>query len=253
MKLSVIPTANAGFLLSDGRATFLIDSIFDRQDEWVSGPDEILLSDMLASRPPFSNLSAILTTHLHPDHGDLALYRRLTNKTIPVVVPDTAGQRDALDSLQNPLTLLRDTADGSAPTLQFGTTRVVALRSEHDGGAPYRIEHYSFIIDFPCGSVFVMGDAASDGELLIQRLGDEIRLRWKMKAAFLNYPEAGRKSGRALISGLLKPDTLFLCHLKKPDEDIHGGIAMTRNRVTQYAAELPETILFDGAWKEYSI
>jgi L-ascorbate metabolism protein UlaG (beta-lactamase superfamily) len=251
--IRVIPTVNAGFLISDGDTTFLVDSIFDMNDEWISGPDEVLLSDMLAGRPPFSNLSAVLTTHLHPDHGSPELFRRLADKTIPLVMPDTATRRSDLKALQNPLILIRGTNSGRSSVTEFGNARVVALPSAHDGGAYYQIEHCCFIIDFPCGSIFITGDAATDGELLLQELKGALHPEKKLKAAFMNYPEIGRQRGRDFITDVLKPEIVFLCHLKKPEDDTHGMITMAQNRVARYSAGLSEMILFDGTQREYLI
>src|SRR5687768_12633750 len=62
--------ANEGVMLSSGGATVLIDALFGeglRGYGVVSKPTRVRLEGATA---PFDRVSAVLTTHIHPDHFD---------------------------------------------------------------------------------------------------------------------------------------------------------------------------------------
>jgi L-ascorbate metabolism protein UlaG (beta-lactamase superfamily) len=67
-KLTVTFIANAGFLLSAGERSILIDALFNTGFDRFPVPSSALMSQMTTGEAPFARIDAFLATHSHGDH-----------------------------------------------------------------------------------------------------------------------------------------------------------------------------------------
>ncbi|MDR3225387.1 MAG: MBL fold metallo-hydrolase [Clostridiales Family XIII bacterium] len=239
-EIKIISIANAGVLISDGAHAVLIDALFTERTHGYSAPGAAVLSDMLNQRPPFDSLSAILFTHLHPDHADVDLFGRIADKSIPLIFPQTAGavmdRITARPGIQNPMTLL----DG-AQTLRLPGVKIEAIPTAHYGGAAHITQHYSYLLTFGDTAIFVSGDAEPADEKLLAILPHR-----KIDTAVVIYPMLATAAGRTLITKEMKPAHLVLYHVPFTEDDTGNAHSLIERLIKRYEADLPQVTVLSA-------
>jgi L-ascorbate metabolism protein UlaG (beta-lactamase superfamily) len=233
MSIEITHTINAGVLLSNGDAAFLVDGLFSEKAANFSTPAAGMINRILNGRPPFAHISGILATHLHIDHGNPKLMARLSDGSVPVVAPRTKKYASALKRIANPLRLLDD---APIESFELAGVSVKALCTKHDGDPSYAIEHYSYLFEFPEGNVFIAGDVAADDAVMRSVLEAT-----ETDTAIMNFPIIMRPAGRALILDCIRPRRLLLHHLPLPEDDIFGYAEATRKMLEKWKDKLPPT------------
>jgi L-ascorbate metabolism protein UlaG (beta-lactamase superfamily) len=251
--------ANTGALLSYEGGSLLVDALYEaipfapltdvpeRRQPQLSFPACETLDAMLTGAPPFDRIRAYLFTHLHPDHGNVEVIARIADPSIPVILPATARFEERIRSLPGKKIVLTKPIEKH----EIGEVSLTAIRTEHDGGLPFALESYAFLIEFPAYTVFMAGDAKLEDENLCTALLDFVQggvtRGGQIGAAFLNYPEISRVQGRKFITEILRPGRLFLTHLppEVPGEKRNTG-SLDRS-LERYGAALPPITLLDSA------
>lgn len=240
MNIEVIFTANAGLLIRSKTSSILIDSLFTaNNNSEFSAPDETQIKAMLKGNYPFENLSAMLFTHLHADHGEVSLLYQIEDKKLPIVMPFTEMLKEQLIEIDNPLSLLNYN-ERKITTVNIDSFEITSIPTVHDGGEPYHIEHFSYLIKVDDKTILVLGDAYNSDELLLSTCKNET-----IHLACLNFVEVAREEGRKLITDFICPNALCLYHLPTPNDDSFSYIEMTKKNVERYKKILPTTIVIE--------
>jgi len=251
-EIKILSVANAGVLISDGAHAVLIDALFTEHTHGYSAPSEAVLSDMLNQRPPFDHLSAILFTHLHPDHANVNLFERIADKSVRLIFPRTEGSvMDRIKTrltIQNPMTLLEGEPVLRLPGVNgvngangVNGITIEAIPTAHYGGAAYATQHYSYLLTFGEATIFVSGDADPADEKLLAILPHR-----EIAAAVVIYPMLATAAGRALITKTIKPARLVLYHVPFAEDDTGNAHGLIERLLQRYGADFPPTTVLSA-------
>ena len=213
--------SNAGILLALGGATVLIDGLYNARGLPFSDPPEGL--------PDALNPDYLAFTHTHHDHLD-------------------QGKLTAYLADHRPKGLLlpprvRSDLNGTPAVVMKGASGTVTLpeftlrwgRTPHLNDA--RPEHYSFVLRGGGTSVLVAGDARPSRELAALAAGEALAAV-VCTPLYLQTPE-----GRAQLLEQLRPGSVLLYHLPRPEDDQWGLGRMAARQVSRWADVLPVLVL----------
>jgi len=164
-------TANAGFFISDGKQSVLVDTVIQQGLKGYDQPSERLIADIEKGRTPFDKPSVVLVTHYHADHFDPAstLRHLRANPTTSYIMPPQAfaavEQLGLSEQESNRISTPLPAMDGEAVSFQYGAIRVEAYRISHGPNRP--IENLGYRVSFEDGpSFFHPGDMVTDSAQL---------------------------------------------------------------------------------------
>jgi len=246
-------TANIGLLITDGTVCLVVDSLFRHGHRYgLSQLSEARLCDLVNGRPPFGAVDAFLSTHLHPDHGEVDVMARVSDPGIPLLFPATRRFEKEIPALRNPVTLFT----GGVRSVWVKDVKVTAAETIHAGDERFAVEHVSYLIEFParpaptdCGArpeagisarpeagsrgarLFIFGDAWT-GDPALMRFCEACVAGGQVDAAFVNYPELARTNGIDVLEAL-RPARCFAVHLNYPEEDTERRVALTNRRIAR--------------------
>lgn len=234
--INIFHTVNAGLYLHAGETGLLIDGIHQGGSEGCSNMPQELESDMMRHRGIFDNLSALLFTHLHPDHYDkLGVMFVMSGENPPQLY--APGVVEPLIQ-ERPLPL-------GGRAIQIGQAEIFALETIHDGRCFCHEPHWSFLIRMGGEMIFIAGDALleSDRPELRTYLG-----RAPLEMAFLNYYQLASRGGRDFLQRYA-PRRVFLYHLPFPKDDKYHYYSLCQTMLRHYPPNLPlPEILTHMAW-----
>lgn len=90
-ELQVTYLGNEGFLVRSGHQAVLLDALFGTGLPDFDRVPSTAVHDIESGKPPFSNINALLISHIHPDHFDLASTVRFL-RSHPATVVVAPGQ-----------------------------------------------------------------------------------------------------------------------------------------------------------------
>lgn len=230
--LTLTQVANAGIMISYNEVDILCDCVFSQEVAPFGAPAENTVTAILENQKPFDCIAAILCTHLHHDHTNPKLLHRLRNKNAPIILPRTGQCRCSLENIKNPLYILTE----DSHRFHFEGLTVDAIRTVHDGGAQYAIEHYSFLLNLSGVRVLILGDADPEGEQLALHLRSR-----EVDVACVNFMEINRGRGRKLIDTIICPKQLVLYHIPFSEDFAAPYQNMVRRNMKLYEQKLPPT------------
>lgn len=243
-------TANAGVMVGYGTRRILVDGLHRGADPF-SGVPERLLEAVIAGDPPFSGITRLLYTHLHPDHFSAEATGRFLrrNPGAGLVLP-AGGNWPEGESLyaavkaENPG--LWELAPRPGEILERGLEKDIRLRvfsARHAGEEYAAVPHICFLLTFGTRNVLFLGDADYDADFFAGMLAGI-----PIHAAVANpLFISGARGRKALLEGV-RPERIIVNHIPFQGEDPLRFRDMTARCLERYKKSLPPAaVLWDPA------
>lgn len=218
MSIIINNLANCGLFIEYEETRILVDAL-NRPYSCFSAVDAQAQEDIIAGRGIYQDLTAMLFTHCHPDHCDLAQAERFwhAHPDVPLFLPD------------------RDYGPGGEMTLGDATLRFRKMR--HSGEEYQDVRLYVFHITLDHKSIYIASDAdwSTDEQLVF---AEDLPI----DAAFFNPFYISTSRGRSLISHL-NPWHTYIYHLPQEQDDDCNMRAVARTSMRKHANELSDCTL----------
>lgn len=239
MSLSIFYTVNSGLYLVDNGYGLLVDGLHGDAEGLFSVTPDALAEQVIKWSGPFGHLKGMLFTHLHDDHYDERLVKRLMATPQP---PLLYGPGLAASTVASTMQL----RDG-IHLLQLGGVRVLAMDTVHDGKPFQNEKHQSFLVDFAGEGVFIAGDAVFTGQdaCRLKEAAGDVRIA----AGFFNLFQLGRRPLLEFVRELA-PKRVFLYHLPFPQDDTHNLAGLAARVIQRVPGDIKVECLKPLAWVE---
>lgn len=250
--LHVLSTVNSSLLIWSDNTKILIDGIHGPSLEFSDMAPQAVRG-LAENIPPFDGIDALLFTHGHPDHFDLAktvhyLERHsaaseLTEKGAHLVsdvfLPVGGGQPDESDETLS--RLLPPPARYVAPcgepwqelVYQVGDFKVTYLHTEHVYMPIWASENYSILLEYQGMTIFVAGDMAFPTEAQLEYLKSK-HIDYGFLVPFFILHRDGVKALKALD---LK--RTYIYHLPFVERKGMEFLALVEKRAATLAPRMP--------------
>ncbi len=233
MKTQIYHTLNSGIYLRKDNVGLAVDILHSGTVFNMHAMSEGLLNDMRTAQGIFSEIDALLFTHVHCDHFNKQILEefRATPKGshVPVYCP-------GYNKSDLPRTKISKRTDCSV----VGPFTIYFVTNVHDADAYKDMYHRSIIIKTEDETILVAGDAkldATDITEIKQHVCDHI------DTAIINPFQAVQNDGRVFLKEF-SANKILIYHIpdKKIDKNSYGFIAKTAKKT--WPAELPIPFVF---------
>ncbi len=220
-ELRVTLVANAGLLIEYAGTTLLLDGIFENEVHGFSGLAPDVWQKMLSGARPFTSISSLLFTHLHPDHfsPSMTLTYLKNRKVNSVFIPEgTLKPNDLLNFLnefQIPHVYLSEQTGKDvyqiSPEIAVRPIRTLHLDKQFS-----HVPHFCFLITFDKKTVLFTADIDYVNETLDQLGGIHL------DAVFVNPLFFKALCQKNFFGGRLKTDRICVYHIPFISDDCFG-------------------------------
>ena len=213
--LSVEHTANAGLFIRIDGVKFLIDTLF-QEDNDFSTLSDMVKDDMFSKAGRYADVDCVLFTHGHYDHYDYQMTRKYLNMfpESKIAAPESVfavGGWTVIDFRKGNIISFSDNKDGC---FKIGEIEVYYYRTSHlDYDFSHFGFHYSFVIKKDNISLFISGDAKFDERMSAILDGEK-----KLTAAFFNPAALYSRNGREILAGI-DSEKNYIYHLPQAGSD----------------------------------
>lgn len=236
MNTAIYHPGNAG-LYFYGRGTgILVDGIYGGRGVGMSEMNEAWERELCAGTGIFSHVSALVYTHLHPDHFQpekAAFYMEEHPQTLRYA-PEW-DQSNVWKTVQN----------DRMERILIDQAELVTMKTIHDGEVFRADPHESLLLKMENEIFFIAGDA----ELFAEDAGEVQKIADHVDAAFVNLYQLGGDTGMEFLK-LLNPDRIFLYHLPEAEDDDWNYRVMAKQALkrAKKQAGLTAEVLRHMAW-----
>ena len=217
VSLEIMFMANEGFMISSGRRSVLIDTLFEGKG-FPGMPSEEILQNLWAAKPPFDSVGLILTTHRHPDHfsAEITAGFLTQNENASLIgtwdtVADMAAFPHSFPGYKDRIIGCRSEW-GSSVELTVNGVTVTILGLHHADEVNYDIPHHSYLIEFNGNKILHLGDALATMENF--KNFDWLK-EMSLDVAFLPEWYLRVPEGIEVIKKYIKADRHVLMHVPK--------------------------------------
>ena len=227
--------ANAGLLFQYRGHALLADAL-QRSDQLpFTGLPENIWKTMLAGESPFSQVDALLFSHLHPDHFSESMTQQYLQRhpDTRLFLPDDASLTGREDG-SAPAKVIRITGENALTPYPVGEDITVrAFSSLHLDEKYHNTPHFCYVLSFGEKNVLLTGDIDYTCETLSQ-IADI-----PLKAAFITPLFFRALNAHRFFRGQLMPQTLFVNHIPDASEDQFGVRHMVQRDLASRHADSP--------------
>jgi len=159
-ELQVTYLGNEGFLVHSGSQTILLDALFGTGLPDYDRVPVTTVNDIETGKSPFTNINALLISHIHPDHFDLPSTVRFlrSHPATVVVAPGQVSEQIRKALAGDPRVLSRihtaPLAEGSITAHDEGGVRIGSFPLRHGN-----LENAAYLVVLNGRTVLHIGDA----------------------------------------------------------------------------------------------
>lgn len=201
-------TVNAGLYVRSGDRGLLIDAFHNDGRAGFSSTPKAVLRQMTAHTGIFTCQNDLVFTHLHGDHFDSKLVRRVYSEYpgVRICAPGIDGGGAASAKLQ----------DGVVWT-DLGEIQLALIPSIHEGAEYVDQPHNMILVQAGTYHCLACGDA-----LLDEKLAEKVNALFmgRINSVFVNPFQLIRPEGQAFLR-CLSPDSTWMYHLPFPEDDVY--------------------------------
>ena len=271
LMLQIYHSVNAGLYISSETTGLLIDGIHLGKEVGFSDMPASLFETIRRRQGIFSNLSALVFSHLHPDHFDGERVGQLLREQPFLAAPElkkipeeTAALQQAsaggtsvprleynettmpatAKNLGRPYAGLANIYTGAflgwsmhADSIRFsqiGDLSVVFIPKPHDGPEFAAVPNHALVISSKTESWFISADAVLDEQLAYTVL--PFSVSGTFRGAFINPLQLASPGGKAFLRAL-SPEEVFIFHLPFTEDDLYS-YHMTAHALCRSCAKL---------------
>jgi len=237
-KIKITYITNSGLMISCGSKKILVDALFTGKISPWSAIPEITMQQIQNGIGPFDGISLALATHKHPDHFSNDAIKRMKDKNIDIITPDTIKSNFTKRSAGKPITLVREK-----------NCKILAYETMHDGYDEMEpITHFCYLIDFNGEKILIMGDAFTENEKFKKWVMNE-----HIDTICINFVELNQEKGRKFIKDTVQANNVILYHLPLPEDDQYNFRKMTEKNIAKYKAVMPKMYLCADSMESFYI
>jgi len=232
--------ANDGFLLKSGRYSVLIDSFLREPVKNFGALPVEAYRSLVNAEPPYDGLTAVLVSHVHPDHVQFrGLEKYLEkNKQAHLMASRSVarglreGARD-FDSIRSQVTVV-PTVRGTPNTIMQEEMSIGFLELAHEGRADAEVLNLGHLIEIGGLRILHVGDAEASLENFEAYRFPE----GDIDIAIIPYWFFGTEAGLRVLSREIRPRWVIAAHVPPSEVDRFSELVASHKEVVVFHESL---------------